>query len=238
MNILNDPKITLEEEMHVYKLVDDPQFQFTSSTTFLGQFFAPFEQDKIAQHLVTNVPRYQGRTPEELKEEWKLASDIGTAVHKELEDYLRIGKAPVHLKAVQGQKWIDQNIPPWLKVFPEVIIYSKELKLAGMIDALVFDSVLDEYVLIDWKTNKKISQDAYQGKVGTHEATKDIADCSFMRYSIQLSLYRYILETYYGITVKNSFIVHLKTDDAAQYKCPYLLKTITKMFGEAQHDKL
>ena len=38
--------------------------------------------------------------------------------------------------------------------FSEVIVYSKELGIAGTIDLLVYNSETNMYHLVDWKTNK------------------------------------------------------------------------------------
>ena len=48
MNDISNNNIFLEKEAHIYKLNDDPKFQFTSVTTFVGNFFEEF--DKVWVH--------------------------------------------------------------------------------------------------------------------------------------------------------------------------------------------
>tara|TARA_Y100000034_G_C6859355_1_gene390901 strand:- start:64 stop:777 length:714 start_codon:yes stop_codon:yes gene_type:complete len=236
MNKLYDSNISLEEKEHIYRLKDDPKFVFTSSTTFLGQFFEPFNQEKIATNLIANVPKYRNMSKDELLDTWKTSAGVGTIVHKELEDKIILDKDVIHPKALQGVQWMDDVLPPWLEVFAEVIIYSKELALAGMIDVLLHDPHTDEYVIVDWKTNKKISKESYKGKKGIHPITKSVDDCNFIKYSLQLSLYKYLLETYYGLHVKNLFIVHLQPTKYTQIKCPYMDDLLKQML-ELQNDK-
>ena len=49
---------------------------------------------------------------------------------------------------------------------------------------------------------------------------------NFIHYTLQLSLYRYILETYYGLSINNQAIVHLTTKGIVVYNCDYLDTTI------------
>ena len=42
-----------------------------------------------------------------------------------------------------------------------------------------------------------------------HNASSNIQDSKFNHYSLQLSLYRYILENYYGLTIDSHAILHL-----------------------------
>ncbi|MBC8437168.1 PD-(D/E)XK nuclease family protein [bacterium] len=234
MNNIFIDNIKLNEEDHIYILQDDPEFNFTSSTTFLHKFFDPFDKQAVADSLLKNVPKYKNCTKEELFKEWEQSATIGTHVHLEVENYILTKKATTHPKSKAGAKWID-GVPPWLALYPEKILYSTEIGIAGMIDLLIYDSDTDEYVIVDWKTNKKISKNSYKGKMGSKKSSKDLEDCNFIKYSLQLSLYRYILEEYYGMKVKNSFIVHLKVGGSETIKCPYLKESIIKMLEEG-HD--
>ena len=49
-------------------------------------------------------------------------------------------------------------------IFPEVIIYSKELALAGTIDLLLYDRKTKSYKLLDWKTSRKIETRSFNSK--------------------------------------------------------------------------
>ena len=103
----------------------------------------------------------------------------------------------------------------------EIIIYSEELKLAGTLDILIRLKDSDEYIIIDWKTNKKIDTRSFNGKTGTHPITSNIEDCKYNVYGFQLSLYRYILEKYYGLKVKQQIIAHVNDYTVDSYLPPY-----------------
>ena len=56
MNKINNNDIKLEHENHEYKLKNHPDIIFTSVTTFVNSFFEPFDEVKVSNHLVNNVP--------------------------------------------------------------------------------------------------------------------------------------------------------------------------------------
>ena len=58
MNKINNNDITLELENHKYTLTNDSDIDFLSVTTFIGSFFEPFDEIKVSNHLVNNVPKY------------------------------------------------------------------------------------------------------------------------------------------------------------------------------------
>jgi len=228
VNRLHDNSISLEPENHRYILKDDPDFKFLSSTRFVHGFFEPFDREAIATKLV-GLPKYAGFTKEDLFNEWTLSATIGTKIHEELEIYVRDSTPPGHKKSIVGVEWLTSNIPDSCKLYPEVSIYSKEIGMAGTIDLLVHNTDNDKYTIIDWKTNKKIHKRAYKGKTGTKSATMDMEDCNFNHYTLQLSLYGYILETYYNLDIKNLYLVHLKEDQVVLYDWFYMKRTIKEM---------
>ena len=232
MNKLFTDEITLEEKDHVYTLTEDPSFVFTSSTTFIHHFFQPFNQQKTAERLV-KTKKYEGLVPDELLTDWNKSASTGILVHNELETYvLNKRKRPKHPKGKQGVKWLKDEIKKEWVLHPEVLIYSTEIAIAGMIDLLVYNPADDIYAIADWKTNKKIYTNAFAGKRGIRGSTSDLADCNHIHYTLQLSLYRYILEEYYGLNVANTVLVHLKEDTYETYNCDYLKNSLIKMIAD------
>lgn len=232
MNKLFDKDLQFVEDTHTYSLKSDPGFVFTSSTTFIHHFFEKFDREKIAQNLLKK-PKYEGITKEELFTDWEQAASIGTDIHKQLEIYLgNKRKRPKHLKAKQGVQWIKDTLKPDWAVYTEVMIFTKELGLSGMMDVLVYNPDTDMYAIVDWKTNKKIYTRSFGGKRGRRGSTADLDDCNFTHYSLQLSLYRYILEEYYGLKVASQVIVHLADNSYKEYKCEYLKYSLAKMIKD------
>ena len=230
MNNVIDDNIVLNRENHSYKLLSQPEIAFTSVTTFLDHFFEGFDAEKIAKKLVANYSKYADRTVESLMKEWDDAAKYGTIVHDEIEDWIKNGTEPKDIKSINGKRWLMNYKSKFdIDVLSEIIIYSTELQIAGTIDILAKDTKTDEYIIIDWKTSKKINKVSHNYKTGTHKVTKNILDCNFNHYSLQLSLYRYILEEYYNLRIRNQVIAHITDEGVETHIAPYFKREIIEM---------
>ena len=140
MNKINNNDIELDIEKHEYRLYNQPDFIFTSVTTFVNSFFEPFDKIKVSNHLVNNVPKYFGETPESLMNQWEIARKYGTDVHLEIESWIKDGVIPKDVKSIAATKWIGGYVSrPNIDTFSEVIVYSKELGIAGTVDVLMMN---------------------------------------------------------------------------------------------------
>ena len=70
---------------------------------------------------------------------------------------------------------------------------------------------------------------SYGQKMGTHPATSHLMDCNFYHYSLQLSLYRYILEEHYGLDIHNQMIAQLQDEKVNALVAPYMRDEIIEM---------
>jgi hypothetical protein len=68
-------------------------------------------------------------------------------------------------------------------------------------------------------------------KKGNRPETADLLDSKFNHYALQLSLYRYLLEKNYDITIDDQIIVHIDNDSVHGYITPYLLKNIESILN-------
>ena len=235
MNKIFDKNICLNEENHEYRLLKNPDFVFISVTTFVDGFFEGFDAPKIALKLVNNNPKYLGYTVESLMAEWTATANYGTKVHNEIERWIKDRKEPKDRKALNGKDWIEQyRLRSDMDIYSEVIVYSKELSIAGTVDILAKDNKTEEYTIIDWKTSKRIDTISYKKKMGTHRTTRHIMDCNFYHYSLQLSLYRYILEQYYNLNIGHQLIAHLNDDGVNAILTPYMQDDIIEMLKYRQ----
>jgi len=82
----------------------------------------------------------------------------------------------------------------------EWMVYSEEDRICGSVDMVMRDRNTGDLCIIDWKRVKKMSTEGY-GKKGSGPL-EHLQDANFIHYSLQLNLYRYILETHYGIEIK------------------------------------
>ena len=212
--------IRLEEETHTYILKSNPDWRCISATTLLHHHFKKFDGPKIATFLIDKVPKYRGYTIDELLEEWKMAGVNGTRTHLQLENYI-INRDPVDdVKALHGKAFLDTFIDRKdITLHPEVILYDRDLHIAGTGDLLVVDK--DNKVHIyDWKTNKKITK--YGRESGITDCTRHLTSCNYVQYSLQLSLYRWLLEQKFGLEVVSHRLIHLREDRYVAYSVPYL----------------
>ena len=104
---ISSNNIFLEKENHIYKLNDDPDFGFTSVTTFVGDFFEKFDSQGIATKLTMSHPKYKHLTVKELLGQWKKKADYGTLVHEEIELYIKNKFQPQDDRSIRAVKWID-----------------------------------------------------------------------------------------------------------------------------------
>jgi len=225
-------KIKFNEEKHEYT-IDDKKCK--SVTTLIGELFKPFNSKRMAKILST-----PDKTAQDFLNEWREAANHGTRVHKALENHIL--KKPTELKIERDTLKTAQGIKALHKIFktlgepicyPELIIGNKKLGIAGTIDLMIEHNHPDNNktdrvaTLIDWKTNKKISEIAY-GK-GIHETTKHLNDSSVVKYGLQMSMYAFILETFYGTKIDKLYLIHLFEDGYNIIDMKYMKDDVKKI---------
>ena len=226
LNII-DKDISLHEPGHKYVLASDPTIEFQSVTEVIENYFERFDKHAIANKLVETHPKYIGMEASKLIDNWDSARDYGSKVHREIE--LKINKdiEPVEDRSRIAIDWLNKyKKKSQVEIYSEVIIYSKKLKIAGSIDIISYDIRSDKYEIIDWKTSKSIDTTSFNGKMGTHSITSHLMDCNFVRYSMQLSFYRYLLEKYYRLKINNQLITHLDGEKCIGYIGRYYKKEV------------
>ena len=229
--------LSLDENTHTYTLKNS-NIEFSSVTEFISSFFKPFNAEKIAEKLI-HLPKHKGKTVTSILKEWDSRRDRGTIVHKEIEDFIKITNEnneamtnksinQLDLKSQQAIKFLKKcDIYKNNLIFPEVKVCAEKLKLAGTIDLMIYNKPNNTISLIDWKTNVAIKKESY--RKGIKGPAMDINDCSFNRYTLQLSMYQYILETFYNATINGLYILHLKNDSFNHIKCEFQNHHITNM---------
>ena len=193
MEKLFDSDIELLEPEHRYSLKSEPEIDFTSVTSITSQYFEPFNKEEVAKRLVETNVKYMGMTVEELIAQWDEARDFGTLVHNNIESYINNENYEAISEVNHAIKWMKKfkNLSDFI-FYPEVKVFSRELRIAGTIDVLAKDNKSNTFIIIDWKTSKSISKTSFGGKMGTQPITSHLMDCKFVHYSLQLSFYRYL----------------------------------------------
>ena len=78
--------------------------------------------------------------------------------------------------------------------------------LAGSIDFVAIKPD-KQLVLFDWKRTKDLHLKYVNSFQNMKGFLSHLPDCSGIHYQLQLNLYRYILQTYYGVSVHSMFVV-------------------------------
>ena len=169
--------------------------KLVSVTQFLKNFFEIFDGPRIARRVVVNPnSKYYGRDPDELVAEWNAngqqARELGTLLHHNIQQHLVDGEVSGersdefhHFEAFMAGK-------DWRPLMVEERACCTEVGIAGTVDA-VFENPRGEVVICDWKRAKKMKFDNRWQKA--KPPIQHLDDCDLSKYSLQLSLYRYLL---------------------------------------------
>lgn len=87
----------------------------------------------------------------------------------------------------------------------EMVVYDKESLIAGMLDMLFYNEKQGIFQIYDWKTNKDFSFE-----MKNRYLLNDLymlEDCDLEIYSLQLSMYKYIIEKTTGIKLGKTYII-------------------------------
>jgi hypothetical protein len=218
-----DKNIVFDEPSHTYT-VHGSSAGYISCTGFIHSFFGHFDPDAIIKKMMGSPkwPQspYYGMTAKQIKDKWaengKNASEAGTAMHLAIEQYFNDAAHLIPKEVMETKEWA-YFMAFWNKFKDEIEpyrteweVYIHEIKLAGSIDG-IFRSKKDGSILIyDWKRSKEIKMtNDFQSGLGP---LSHLPDCNYWHYSLQLNIYRYILENYYGEKVSDMYLVILHPD--------------------------
>ena len=216
-----DTLIIFDEEPHIYTIITDPDSTYTSCTTFIHSFFSHFDADKIIEKMVNskswNSSKYYGQTPDQIKAQWDQnrlqASTAGTAMHKAIEDFYNKEKTLEELATMPDLRYflnfykdIGHELKPYRS---EWMIFDEKLKLAGSID-FVTENEDGSLNLWDWKRSREIKREN-QWQQGL-TPVNHLPDCNYYHYSLQLNLYKAILENNYDKTINQLALVVMHPD--------------------------
>lgn len=230
LKYFDDPLFTFEEEEHVYTY---EEIKFDSVTTFIKVFKKEFESEYWAKRKA----KERGISESEILAEWKLKGDVanvlGTAVHEWIENFWLswgTGNIPDHYSSPNDEvkkrcmKFLEvysQKLNRFVPLKPELKLFSKKWRLAGTVDQplLFWDEKLQKVLLVigDWKTNKEFKDDNHpKGRYQKlFRPFSNLYANSHNEYSIQISLYRLILEEI-GIETHSGFLCHIGPEGPAK----------------------
>jgi hypothetical protein len=161
--------------------------------------------------------KYYGMTAAEIKKSWddngSSASGAGTAMHLGIEQFLHGHPELISDEVKESLEWryfmnfwkdVKEDLVPYRS---EWEVWSEEYKLAGSIDMIFYRKSDDSYVIYDWKRSKEIKMENIFGT--GFGPVAHLPDANYWHYTLQLNVYRYILQKYYGYVVSELALVVL-----------------------------
>lgn len=218
-----DGKLSFNEEAHRYML---DGVEFRSVSNVVGMFFREFDAVGIS------LKKCNGNQVEaaKLREVWEskgaIASQAGTFLHKQIEDYLNGKQIPDLLcdvcyngNFVKHNETVDISREwSYFKAFErntvfhpfrtEWRIYDADARIAGTLD-FVCCCPDGTYEIYDWKRSNKIDPTERNPWANGLNGLERLTDTSYIHYCLQQNLYRYMLQKNYGIKVSRMNLVVL-----------------------------
>ena len=194
-----------------------------SVTTLIHQYQEEFQEDfwadiKGMQH---------GLTANQVKRAWRFINKKGTikgsAIHDYAENLFQNKEFEYPLQTILNEFGFDPVINEYeitkqhvdkfyddvrgklIPIRTEFIVYDRESLIGGMLDMLFYNVKAGEFQVWDWKSNKKFTTEEKSRHLLNELCM--IEDCDLELYSLQLELYKYIIEKNTGIKLGKSYIV-------------------------------
>ena len=198
--------LTFQDRYHSYRFQNQ---DLCSATSFVNKLTPPFNPDMA--NIVARSKGAKGlpNNPDYYTQRWAFkrdeAANRGSRVHLFAEQYPILD---------EPEDALEEGVCNFYDYMEdagyEVIIMELRMtdgKLAGTCDLLLRHKVTGKYVIADWKTNAKdIEEEMYYHK--PIELVPELKDNSAGKFSIQLSIYKYILESK-GIEIDELWAIHL-----------------------------
>ena len=208
------------DEPHEYYIDGVKQI---SATQFLGKFKPKFETNQMAE----GYARRRGLDKESVIRDWDFKRDFstvkGSAFHEYVENWYgnkifpynqRIAEQKFGIDVVREaydklidlfDKFYEDSKDNLIPVKSELVVGDREYGICGMVDQLFFNKKHDELQIWDWKTNKKIgTKNDYGEKFLEPLETLDV--CELNTYSLQLNLYKHIIEKNTNLKIGKLYI--------------------------------
>jgi hypothetical protein len=240
--------ITYYDEPHDY-LIDGVKYE--STTGLLGEYKEKFD----SQYWAKRKAKENSITVEEQLLEWevinKVATTKGTIIHNYIEDrlankvfpypdqfvfdevghinlrYMDVVKKKVEVLMKMADSFIDDIAGKLLPIKSELVVGDLDYRLCGMVDQLFYNYKAKELQIWDWKTNKRLDRySKYKKKMKGELSHLD--ECHINTYSLQLSVYKYIIEKNTNIKLGDCFIVWFFEDNSTYevIKCKELSEEV------------
>lgn len=205
---IRDAQIKFRERDHKYWLNDDDT-GLISTTTLLKKYFSEFDASFAIKNIMKSQRYFDDEeyiyyrlNSEQIKSIWNTigsnAARNGTYYHLQIEKYYNGEVADFTNDLLHGCfRQFDRDITArgYIPFRTEMLMFHNEAKITGSADMLFQHRETKKLLLVDWKFIKKL---AMTSKTKAKETLSHLDDTTLVKYSMQLSVYRYILETEYS----------------------------------------
>jgi ATP-dependent exoDNAse (exonuclease V) beta subunit len=232
-----------------------------SVTKLLKKYEKPFPRDEMAKHVARKKGVLIEDILHEWDYKRDYSSHRGSEFHLFAENYLQRRQLPLDKKAfisfiTQGCDYYQEstvvkyyeeqahlitnflNFYNWWKidhilVKPEFVVGDEEASVCGTIDNLSYNIKTKKFVIFDYKTNKAIDKKNSRGE-NLLPPFNYLPSCELSKYSLQLHLYKHIIEKNTGMEVGGCFIVWVNgKEDYELIECLDLSKEVVQILKEA-----
>lgn len=219
-----DDHISFHEPTHTY-YIDGSSEKVISCTKFIHEFFPHFDADATIAKMMKSAKWtssvWHGMSAEQIKKTWndsgKEASTKGTAMHLAIEQFLHGSEDQIDPANYGTIEWkyfmnfwndVKDDLAPYRS---EWEVWMREYLLCGSIDMVFYSKKLKGYVIYDWKRSKEIkTANNFSNGFGP---VSHLPDCNYWHYTLQLNIYKYFLEKFYGLNVVDLCLVILHPDN-------------------------
>ena len=212
--------VTFYDEPHKY-YVDNKEL--ISVTTLIHRYQEEFNEEYWSQYKA-NEHKISQR---EILRAWRFINKKGTIKGSAIHDYAEnlflnkiydyperlildeFGFDPVKPEYEITKKHVDKFYNDiqgkLIPIRTEMIVHDKESLIGGMLDILFWNIKMQEFQIWDWKTNKDFTEE----EKGRHlrDDLYMLEDCDLEIYSLQLEIYKQIIEKHVPIKLGKSYIV-------------------------------
>lgn len=231
-----DNHISFDEPTHKYYVNNSCEGNI-SCTGFVHEFFGHFDAKAIITKMRKNstkwaTSKYYGKTDEEIMKEWsdngKSASEAGTAMHLAIEQFLHGSPEQIKPEIKETAEWryflkfwtdFGDDLEPYRsewEVFTDSLIPlegERKIKLCGSIDMIFRRKSDGKFVIYDWKRSKEIkTENSYETGLTPLE---HLPDTNYWHYTLQLNIYKWILEKFYGFEIADLYLIILHPDNSS-----------------------
>jgi hypothetical protein len=241
------------DKVHLY-FIEGNSDNILSSTGFVHAFFPGFDKEKVAKGIISRSTYHKSKHRKSYKyyncknvtdiiNRWTEWANLGTALHDNIENFINNEPFDIlpeneHCFTQFKTFYEDKLFWTWKHFRTEWAVYDLETRIAGKIDYIGIDPVTGHLIIIDWKRVRDISSccfNRFQKKdpVKGFAVCESFDSCKIVTYSLQLNIYKWILERNYGVYVKYMYLLQMhpsiKSKTPVLYKVADMQSTVTEM---------